>query len=169
MAELKTEHVMRPGNPGNSVRAIAAGLAEISKAEGEALEGRHRIHFHSATFGAPGFRRMRKTCDFFAGATNAMRCDVSSSKVPGMHATALYAHENLEPCVGECVAAFRAEAFSSSWLTVPRPADRRATIRTVPLYLGNLRVFHDRLGGVDHGRRRNPSEPSAESSRPEPL
>lgn len=52
--------------------------------------------------------------DYFAGATNAMRCDVSSSKVPGMHATALYAHENLEPCVGECVAAFCAAALSES-------------------------------------------------------
>ena len=50
--------------------------------------------------------------DYFAGATNAMRCDVSSSKVPGMRATALYAHENLEPCVGECVAAFCAAILS---------------------------------------------------------
>jgi hypothetical protein len=52
--------------------------------------------------------------DYFAGATNAMRCDVFSSKVPGMRATALYAHENLEPCVGECVAAFCAAILSES-------------------------------------------------------
>lgn len=50
--------------------------------------------------------------DAFAGATNAMRVDVSSPKVPGMRATALYAHENLEPCVGECVAAFCAAILS---------------------------------------------------------
>lgn len=47
--------------------------------------------------------------DSFAGATNAMRCDVSS---PEVKATALYAHENLEPCVGECVAAFCAAVLS---------------------------------------------------------
>jgi hypothetical protein len=47
--------------------------------------------------------------DSFAGATNAMRCDVSS---PGVRATAIYAHENLEPCVGECVAAFCAALLS---------------------------------------------------------
>jgi hypothetical protein len=47
--------------------------------------------------------------DAFAGATNAMRCDVSGGDVK---ATALYAHENLEPCVGECVAAFCAAVLS---------------------------------------------------------
>lgn len=49
--------------------------------------------------------------DSFAGATNAMRCDVSSD---GIKATALYAHENLEPCVGECVAAFCAAVLSEA-------------------------------------------------------
>jgi saccharopine dehydrogenase-like NADP-dependent oxidoreductase len=44
--------------------------------------------------------------DYFAGATNAMRCDVTSDKEPGLVATAIYAHDNLEPCVGECVVAF---------------------------------------------------------------
>jgi len=44
--------------------------------------------------------------DFFAGATNAMRVDVSSNKDPSVQEMALYAHENLEPCVGECVTAF---------------------------------------------------------------
>lgn len=47
--------------------------------------------------------------DSFAGATNAMRCDVSG---PDVNATAIYAHENLEPCVGECVAAFCAAILS---------------------------------------------------------
>jgi hypothetical protein len=50
--------------------------------------------------------------DYFAGATNAMRCDVTSDKEPELQATALYAHENLEPCVGECVAAFCAAVLS---------------------------------------------------------
>jgi len=44
--------------------------------------------------------------DYFAGATNAMRCDVYCEGNPGIYATAIYAHENLEPCVGECVVAF---------------------------------------------------------------
>ncbi len=44
--------------------------------------------------------------DYFAGATNAMRVDVTCSKNPNTWATAIYAHENLEPCVGECVIAF---------------------------------------------------------------
>ena len=44
--------------------------------------------------------------DYFAGATNAMRVDVTTSVNPRATATAIYAHENLEPCVGECVVAF---------------------------------------------------------------
>jgi NAD(P)-dependent dehydrogenase (short-subunit alcohol dehydrogenase family) len=44
--------------------------------------------------------------DYFAGATNAMRCDVFCEKIPELRASAIYAHENLEPCVGECVVAF---------------------------------------------------------------
>ena len=50
--------------------------------------------------------------DAFAGATNAMRCDVTTSKDPAIRATALYAHENLEPCVGECIAAFCAAVLT---------------------------------------------------------
>jgi saccharopine dehydrogenase-like NADP-dependent oxidoreductase len=50
--------------------------------------------------------------DFFAGATNAMRCDVTTSKNAKLTATAIYAHENLEPCVGECVVAFCSAVFS---------------------------------------------------------
>eukprot|EP00980_Cylindrotheca_fusiformis_P030833 scaffold25500_cov132-Cylindrotheca_fusiformis.AAC.1 len=44
-----------------------------------------------------------RVVDYFAGATNAMRCDVTAGKET---ASAIYAHENLEPCVGECVVAF---------------------------------------------------------------
>lgn len=55
-----------------------------------------------------------RVVDYFAGATNAMRCDVSSYQEPGLQASALYAHENLEPCVGECVAAFCAAVLSGS-------------------------------------------------------
>jgi hypothetical protein len=45
--------------------------------------------------------------DAFAGATNAMRVDVTcETKQPSLRATAIYAHENLEPCVGECVVSF---------------------------------------------------------------
>jgi saccharopine dehydrogenase-like NADP-dependent oxidoreductase len=53
-----------------------------------------------------------RVVDFFAGATNAMRCDVTTSKNPSLKATALYAHENLEPCVGECVVAFCAAVIA---------------------------------------------------------
>lgn len=63
-----------------------------------------------------------RVVDYFAGATNAMRCDVTycsqsenqinergdsqPSFASSWQATAIYAHDNLEPCVGECVAAF---------------------------------------------------------------
>lgn len=50
--------------------------------------------------------------DYFAGATNAMRCDVTSEMAPGLKASAIYAHENLEPCVGECVVAFSCAILS---------------------------------------------------------
>eukprot|EP00527_Entomoneis_sp_CCMP2396_P005670 CAMPEP_0198149274 /NCGR_PEP_ID=MMETSP1443-20131203/45822_1 /TAXON_ID=186043 /ORGANISM="Entomoneis sp., Strain CCMP2396" /LENGTH=449 /DNA_ID=CAMNT_0043814257 /DNA_START=59 /DNA_END=1405 /DNA_ORIENTATION=- len=57
--------------------------------------------------------------DAFAGATNAMRCDVTCPTKPEISVTALYAHENLEPCVGECVTAFAAALLSSSPEAVP--------------------------------------------------
>jgi hypothetical protein len=50
--------------------------------------------------------------DTFAGATNAMRVDVTAatstatSDLANVKVTAVYGHENLEPCVGECVVAF---------------------------------------------------------------
>ena len=44
--------------------------------------------------------------DYFAGATNAMRVDVSAPNKTSARTTAIYAHQNLEPCVGECVVAF---------------------------------------------------------------
>ena len=54
-----------------------------------------------------------RAVDYFAGATNAMRCDVTFTAANDdeddgiqQQATAIYAHENLEPCVGECVTAF---------------------------------------------------------------
>mmetsp|Transcript_28401 Transcript_28401/g.43498 ORF Transcript_28401/g.43498 Transcript_28401/m.43498 type:complete len:496 (+) Transcript_28401:114-1601(+) len=47
-----------------------------------------------------------RVVDYFAGATNAMRVEVSCSKDPSVNEMALYAHENLEPCVGECVVGF---------------------------------------------------------------
>jgi NAD(P)-dependent dehydrogenase (short-subunit alcohol dehydrogenase family) len=51
--------------------------------------------------------------DYFAGATNAMRVDVTADKAPRLKATAIYAHENLEPCVGECVVAFCSAVLSN--------------------------------------------------------
>ncbi len=51
--------------------------------------------------------------DFFAGATNAIRVDLSA-KGQGKLATAIYAHENLEPCVGESIIAFAAAALTES-------------------------------------------------------
>jgi saccharopine dehydrogenase-like NADP-dependent oxidoreductase len=71
-----------------------------------------------------------RVVDFLAGATNAMRCDLiyrdgrsgsdmdvasqqdgaqqpsSAASASSWTATAIYGHDNLEPCVGECVAAF---------------------------------------------------------------
>jgi hypothetical protein len=49
-----------------------------------------------------------RVVDYFAGATNAMRCDVSTTATTTsrLSATAIYAHENLETCVGECVVPF---------------------------------------------------------------
>ena len=55
-----------------------------------------------------------RVVDYFAGATNAMRCDVSCKINPGLSFSALYGHENLEPCVGECVVAFCAAIFSGN-------------------------------------------------------
>ena len=56
-----------------------------------------------------------RVVDFFAGATNAMRCDVTCPTAePELRATAIYAHENLEPCVGECVVAFACAVLSGA-------------------------------------------------------
>lgn len=51
-----------------------------------------------------------RVVDYFAGATNAMRCDVTAPD--DTKASAIYAHENLEPCVGECVVAFCSAVLS---------------------------------------------------------
>lgn len=53
--------------------------------------------------------------DIIAGATNAMRVDVlgpadEQGERPRM--TAIYGHENLEPCVGQCVVAFASAVLS---------------------------------------------------------
>lgn len=48
--------------------------------------------------------------DKFAGAINAMRVDVTYMDTKSISAT--YAHRDLEPCVGECVAAFAAAILS---------------------------------------------------------
>lgn len=56
--------------------------------------------------------------DYFAGATNAMRVDLTTSnpnnKTDISVLSAVYAHENLERCVGECVVAFCAAILSGS-------------------------------------------------------
>jgi hypothetical protein len=48
----------------------------------------------------------------FTGATHAMRCDVFCEKEPDLRASTIYAHENLEPCVGECIVAFACAVLS---------------------------------------------------------
>ena len=53
-----------------------------------------------------------RVVDFFAGATNAMRVDVTASTHTSARATAIYGHPNLEPCVGECVVAFGCAVLS---------------------------------------------------------
>jgi hypothetical protein len=62
-----------------------------------------------------------RAVDAFAGATNAMRVDVTApTAAPRQHpdaavkATAVYGHENLEPCVGECVVAFACAVLSGA-------------------------------------------------------
>lgn len=52
--------------------------------------------------------------DSVAGATNAMRCDVRVDAKPSVRATAIYGHQNLEPCVGECVVAFACAVLSGA-------------------------------------------------------
>jgi hypothetical protein len=53
--------------------------------------------------------------DAFAGATNAMRVDVTcQAKQPDLRAAAIYAHENLEPCVGECVVSFASAVLAGA-------------------------------------------------------
>ena len=75
--------------------------------------------------------------DTFAGATNAIRVDLSVQEQRPQHkeldegeetnqqqqqqqqqqrhlATAIYGHENLEPCVGECIVAFAAAVLSGA-------------------------------------------------------
>ena len=60
-------------------------------------------------FSLPIFRIV----DSFAGATNAMRYDVSLSSLDKSSSMA-YGNENLEPCVGECVVAFCAAMLTNA-------------------------------------------------------
>jgi len=56
-----------------------------------------------------------RVVDAFAGATNSMRCDVTCPDDPELlRATAIYGHDNLEPCVGECVVAFLCAVLGGS-------------------------------------------------------
>jgi hypothetical protein len=55
-----------------------------------------------------------RVVDYFAGATNAMRVDITCDKDDSIREMALYARENLEPCVGECVVGFCVALFSNS-------------------------------------------------------
>ena len=59
-----------------------------------------------------------RVVDYFAGATNAMKCVVTCDKDETISEMALYAHENLEPCVGECVVAFGAALLSGGDVVV---------------------------------------------------
>jgi len=60
------------------------------------------------------FMPLVRLVDAFAGATNSMRVDVTSDKEPGLRATAIYGHENLEPSVGQCVVAFACAVLSGA-------------------------------------------------------
>lgn len=94
--------------------------------------------------------------DSFAGSTNAMRCDVTCGKEPKLSATAIYAHENLEPCVGECVTAFAAAALSGSvddgvWF--PEEAMRYGTDTAAVLQLASVGAHTNLVEGTFGGTK----------------
>ncbi len=62
------------------------------------------LMFKLSVFSMPVVRLVDK----FAGAKNAMRVDVFETSNPTNSMRSVYGHEDLEPCVGECVAAFAA-------------------------------------------------------------
>jgi hypothetical protein len=89
--------------------------------------------------------------DYFAGATNAMRCDVTSEKAPGLKASAIYAHGNLEPCVGECVLAFCSAVLSnkvSPGVWFPEEAIVTAQDITDVLSLASVGAHTTDVGGI---------------------
>lgn len=94
-----------------------------------------------------------RVVDFFAGATNAMRCDLHCEKDPTLESSALYAHENLEPCVGECVVAFCSAVLSGRvvpgvWF--PEEAVNAGEDATAVLNLASVGAHTvDVSGGVD--------------------
>jgi hypothetical protein len=105
--------------------------------------------------------------DFFAGATNAMRVDVTAPKKTSARATAIYAHENLEPCVGECVVAFCCAILSKRvqpgvWFPEEGVAggnDAASVLRLASVGAhtievdGTLNLERDEVWGVVHSHR----------------
>ncbi|CAB9505379.1 Saccharopine dehydrogenase [Seminavis robusta] len=109
---------------------------------------------------APGFWNTLLV-DFFAGATNAMRCDVTTDKDPTISASLLYGHENLEPCVGECVAAFCCAILSGTvkpgvWFTEEaiQEGDAAAVLGLASVgahtkeYLGTIDIAAEEMWGT---------------------
>jgi hypothetical protein len=109
-----------------------------------------------------------RVVDYFAGAANAMRCDVTCAKEPGLIATAIYAHENLEPCVGECIVAFCCAVLSGSvppgvWLpeqAVAGGADAAAVLglasvgaHTLQVQGNGLELSQEQVWGVASSER----------------
>lgn len=82
-----------------------------------------------------------RVVDYFAGATNAMRCDVTSTQDSSFQATAIYGHKNLEPCVGECVAAFGAAILAGevpSGVSFPEEAINAGEIAAAVLKIASV-------------------------------
>lgn len=92
-----------------------------------------------------------RVVDYFAGATNAMRVDVSSTKNLEAKATAIYAHDNLEPCVGECVVAFCCAALSrkvESGVWFPEEAIAGGEDAAAVLSLASVGAHTTEVGGT---------------------
>jgi saccharopine dehydrogenase-like NADP-dependent oxidoreductase len=88
---------------------LLSWMAKLPKS----LLANEELMYKLSTFSLPLVRLV----DLFAGATNAMRCDVyagNDNDKTGIHATAVYGHANLEPCVGECVTALAAAVLSDN-------------------------------------------------------
>ncbi|GKY92263.1 hypothetical protein MPSEU_000197400 [Mayamaea pseudoterrestris] len=91
--------------------------------------------------------------DSFAGATNAMRCDVTAPNVePSVRVTAVYGHENLEPCVGECVVAFVCASLSGmvpAGVWFPEEAIRGGSDAASVLKLASIGAHTTTVQGTD--------------------